>query len=148
MEEIDVRGSDAGAWCRDFQWVRECVRSMVSQGVHGEQGVSVDLVVEQPPHRRVYVFKALKEGRPDPVVTVEVASERMLLGSNPPPSYEGLTRWKPFWAEVRRGLEEGGRPAVCPNCGDGSGWVWWDTAGTWAACADCNDDEAKPRPAR
>jgi hypothetical protein len=44
-------------------------------------------------------------------------------------------------------------PAVCPNCGDGSGWSWWDTVnlqtgqwGVWVACADCNDDEQKPPP--
>lgn len=48
---------------------------------------------------------------------------------------------------------------ACENCGDGSGWSIWygripgDHFGEFypvalfAACADCNDDEAKPFPA-
>lgn len=32
----------------------------------------------------------------------------------------------------------------CDDC-DGSGWSLWPS-GTWAACANCNDDERKPKP--
>lgn len=43
---------------------------------------------------------------------------------------------------------------ACINCGDGCGWVAWYPYDlveqkrrlVWAACADCNDDEAKPKP--
>lgn len=41
----------------------------------------------------------------------------------------------------------------CGNCGDGRGWhVWRPTLPNgqrgfvWVACADCNDDGAKPKP--
>ena len=33
---------------------------------------------------------------------------------------------------------------ICDNCGDGKGWHRF--SGTWAACADCNDDGKKPKP--
>ena len=47
---------------------------------------------------------------------------------------------------------------ACGNCGDGSGWSIWYThiydenrelwpVAVFVACADCNDDEAKPFPA-
>lgn len=44
----------------------------------------------------------------------------------------------------------------CGNCGDGSGWLAWyprhllepgqPVRLEWVACADCNDDAAKPKP--
>lgn len=42
----------------------------------------------------------------------------------------------------------------CGNCGDGSGWSVWRPLSVdrkrrefvWVACADCNDDAAKPKP--
>lgn len=50
--------------------------------------------------------------------------------------------------ECQQGFTE-----ACPNCGDGSGWTLWDTCTpdgraiqVWVACADCNDDAAKPKP--
>jgi len=53
---------------------------------------------------------------------------------------------------------------TCSNCGDDSGWTIWHThtwpdgiphirdedatveVVVWVACADCNDDELKPKP--
>lgn len=54
--------------------------------------------------------------------------------------------------------------SACGNCGDGSGWTVWHTrtwppgvphvrnedamipVRVWVACADCNDDQLKPKP--
>jgi hypothetical protein len=43
---------------------------------------------------------------------------------------------------------------ACGNCGDDSGWTIWHMRDytsqkpvrVWAACADCNDDQRKPKP--
>lgn len=44
-------------------------------------------------------------------------------------------------------------PAPCDNCGDGCGWHHEQMRTpegkphmVWFACADCNDDEVKPKP--
>jgi hypothetical protein len=44
--------------------------------------------------------------------------------------------------------------SLCSNCGDNSGWTLWFPRDAktgrimrvWAACADCNDDQLKPKP--
>lgn len=36
---------------------------------------------------------------------------------------------------------------VCPDCPTGTGWEYLEDWGVWAACASCNDDEDRPRPA-
>lgn len=67
-------------------------------------------------------------------------------GSDVTEPHEDDCDWSNTMADVDDAL---GPELPCANCGDASGWARVRINGLdeWAACADCNDEGAKPKPA-
>lgn len=82
--------------------------------------------------------------KPQPVIEIGMPSQAppsatcscMANSDTSGPHHEaGCPKWAPLHA-------------LCPNCGDGSGWhhVCLGAQWVWVACADCNNDATKPHP--